>query len=207
MGQLGLNVTGAGDELLVGVRAQISPRFTQRFGVRFVGVEFGPGDTAHHPRGVRVDSGREMRLVVVGMGHVRRDVGVIAEERLVEGLHGGRRVAHALHADRREVDVEVATETRHRFGMLGIEVGFLVRADADEAVLVSVDDAAVPSERPTERADRIGQHLAGVGAGVVREPLAGRPVGDPPVSHDDPSPSPRIRVRSMNHRFRAKPGS
>ena len=44
----------------------------------------------------------------------------------------------------------------------------------------------VPSERPTEGADRIGQHLAGVGTGVVRKTLAGRPVGDPSVSHVGP---------------------
>ena len=130
-----------------------------------------------------VDASGEVRLVVVGVRHIGGHIGVVAEERLVEDLHRGGWVAGALHTYGREVDVEVAAEDGDALGVGCVEVARFIGAAADEAGAVALDDAAIPTEGPTQRAHRIGQDLACVGAGVVRESLAGGPVGDPGIAH------------------------
>ena len=67
--------------------------------------------------------------------------------------------------------------------MLRVEVGIFVGADADEARFVAGDDAAVPAESPTKRANRVGKNFSGVSACVVGKSLACRPVGNPSILH------------------------
>ena len=57
-----------------------------------------------------VDARGEVWLLVVGVSDIRGNIGMITEERLVERGNGGSGVAHTLHADRRKVDIEVATK-------------------------------------------------------------------------------------------------
>ena len=93
-----------------------------------------------------VDARGEVWLLVVGVSDIRGNIGMITEEGLVERGNGGSGVAHTLHADRRKVDIEVATKAGDRFGMLRVEVGVFVGADANEASLVTSHDSAVPAE-------------------------------------------------------------
>ena len=110
MRELYLHETRALHELRIGVCREVAARGTQSCGVRFVGIKFRPRDSTHHPRGVGVDAGSEVRLLVIWVSDVGRHIGVIAKESLVECGNGGCRVTHTLHANGREVDIEVATK-------------------------------------------------------------------------------------------------
>ncbi len=59
----------------------------------------------------------QVRLLVVRVRHVGRDVGMLAEERHVELLDGHPRVAHPLDPDARQVQVEVPAEHPERLGV------------------------------------------------------------------------------------------
>ena len=93
-----------------------------------------------------VDARGEVWLLVVGVSDIGGHIRMIAKERLVERGNGGSGVAHTLHADRRKVDIEVATKAGDRFGMLRVEVGVFVGADANEASFVAGNNATVPAE-------------------------------------------------------------
>ena len=127
-----------------------------------------------------------MWLLVIGVGLISRHIGVVAEECLVECGNSCGRVAHTLHANRREVDIEIATKAGNRFGILRIKVSIFVSADANETSFVASDDSAVPAERPAEWAHGIGKNLTSVGSGVVGEALTCWPVGYPSISHIRP---------------------
>ena len=85
-----------------------SPRKRDR--LVLLGVDLRPRRRRHHPAEVVEDLRHQLGAVVVGVRHVRRHVGVVAEERQVELLDGDDRAAHALHAHARQVDVHVAAE-------------------------------------------------------------------------------------------------
>ena len=110
MRELCLHETRALHELRIGVCREVAARGTQSCCVCFVGIKFRPRDSTHHPRGVGVDAGSEMRLLVVGVRDVGGHIGMIAKKGLVECGNGGGGVAHTLHANGREVDIEVATK-------------------------------------------------------------------------------------------------
>ena len=112
---------------------------------------------------------------------------MVTEEGLVKRGNGGGGVAHTLHPNRRKVDIEVATKAGDRFGILRVEVGVFVGADANEASLVTCNDSAVPAERPAKWADWVGKNFTGVGPGVMRKSLACWPVGNPSILHIRPS--------------------
>ena len=93
-----------------------------------------------------IDARSEVWLFVIGVSDISRHIGMVTEECLVERGYRGSRVAHTLHANRREVDIEVATKAGDRFGMLRVEVGVFVSTNANETSFVASDDSAVPAE-------------------------------------------------------------
>src|SRR6185436_11173656 len=74
--------------------------------------------------------------------------------------------------------------------LVGIE-----HAERDEAVPAAEHDAALPHERPPERADRIGHHVTGVATCVVREPFGRHAIDDPALTKHLHSPI-RRRIRN-----------
>ncbi len=146
-------------------------------------VDLRPLRRRHHPAEMLDDAGHQIRALVVGVGDVRRHIGVIAEEGQVELLDGDRRTAHAEHAHVGQVDVHVPAEEPDRLRVDRVELVGGVRTDAHVAVSPAEADAPLPRELLAERAGRRRQHLTRVGPGVVREAGARRPVGDPAVVH------------------------
>ena len=178
----GHDAAGVGDELGVRERGQLRPRRHQLVDVPAVVEQLGQAVGAEHPveRGHHPLAGR--LADVVRVGHVGRHVGVVAEERVVDELGRRARRPLAVGAGDRHVDVEVAAEHVTRLGRAP-ELAPLERAEADVAVGPALHHAGPPHERPPERAGRVGQHLARVGAAVDREAGARRAVDQPPVVH------------------------
>ena len=145
--------------------------------------QLGPVGAGHDPAGVGFDLGGQMGLGVVGVLGVGRHVGVVAEEGEIELLDGDERVAHPLHADVRQVQVEVPAEESEDLGQHRIVLVRLVQPGPARALGRPVDDALVPGELLAQRADRRGHDLTGIGPGVVGPALTRLVVGEPPVIH------------------------
>ena len=176
------DAAGVGDELGVGERGQHRPSGDELVDDAAVVEQLGQAVGAEHPveRGHHALAGR--LADVVGVGHVGRHVGVIAEEGVVDELGRRARRPLAVGPGDRHVDVQVAAEDVTRLGRVA-ELAPLERPQAHVAVGPALHHAGPPHERPAERTRRVGQHLARVGAAVDREAGARRAVDQPPVVH------------------------
>ena len=115
--------------------------------------------------------------------NTRRHVGMIAKEGKVELIDGDGGVADTLHADVREVDVEVPAEEPEHLGDDRVVLFELVEPGTAQTVRGTVNDAVVPCKLLTERTGRRREDLARVGSGVVRPTPARRVVGEPVAVH------------------------
>ena len=188
--QLGQERPGVRDQ--VGLRQRGEVRAAAPLGEDAVQVgvdlrELGRGeDLADRLR----DLGRALFARVVRVRLVRRRGRRAAEQGRVERLdrhpHPDRH-----HAAVREVDVEVAAEQARDGRALHRQLALAVDAELDQPAQPPGQQSLLEDQRPAERAGRVGQHLAGVGAGVEGHALAALPVGEPAIGQ---------RRRGAHHR-------
>jgi hypothetical protein len=178
--QLGQERPGVGDQ--IGRRHRFEVRAAPPSGQD----AFGVGVDLREPRGGEDladrlrDLGRARFARVVRVRLVRRRGRRAAEQRRVERLDG-----HP-HPDRhdpavREVDVEVAAEQARDGRTLHRQLALAVDAELDQPAQPPGQQSLLEDQRPAEGAGRVGQHLAGVGAGVEGHAPAALPVGEPAI--------------------------
>ena len=178
--QLGQERPGVRDQGGLRQRGQVRTAAPLREDALQIGVdlrELGRGqDLAHRPR----DPGRALLARVVRTRLVRRRGRRVAEQGRVERLD---RQPHPDrgHAAVREVDIEVAAEHPRDGRAVHRQLALAVDAEFDQPAQPPGQQPLLEHQRPAERARRVGQHLACVGAGVEGHALAALPVDQPAV--------------------------
>ncbi len=171
-----------------------SGRWARRLrGELAIGIEVGQRLDRHRPAHrlaePRLVPGRHVPWLLL----VRRHLGALVEERLVDQL--GRDAGHAgaEHAGHRQRVVRVAAEHLEQVGERGVLVLVVVEgADPGVGVAQAGAHALAHHEALPEWAERLREHVGGVAPSPCREPLAERGIAEPGVVVAHVSP-PRVR--------------
>ena len=183
--QLGHERARVRDQFGIGQRREVGPIAPKVEHPLQVGVDHRERGAAEQVTDRLADLGRARRVESSGCGSYGRRDRRVAQHGRVERVDVGPH-PHRHHPAVREVDVEVAAEQAGHRRAVERQLVLLVDAEVDQALQPTGQQAALEDERPAERARRVGQHLAGVGPGVVREPLEALPVGQPAVGQMSP---------------------
>jgi hypothetical protein len=192
------------EELRVGQRREIRPAGEQCVEADAIGGSVGPRIVREERHQPGADGRGALGVHVAGVRTVRRHVGVVAEEGLVDRLDGHPGDAHGQHAGDRHVDVHVAAEAADDLGPAR-RLELVGREQADPAE--GVAPAGVPRvgavRAPGERRHGLDEDLADVAAREHGKPLAAFVVADPDLASHEPSrpepgPTARLAARASN---------